>query len=470
MDFAPAGEDDELKLIFEIRNENRFKRDAMIGVATQDLKELEVGQNLLDLPLSVEGTIKGTLTVDLHLEGGPAAAQDDEDPEEAAAELEAKKEEEEAAETEEEEEEEAEADEEEEEDIQEEEAAEEEEEEEEPPEEEHESGDDESGSEGEEEEEDESEEEDAAAGAGEDEDTGPQLSEVGLIGGQAVRLQGAFAERYIAVNRNMRVRSVKEASEGELDHSAFIPIPHRFIKLQNEGNKERFLGHKNGKLCARKGGDDCLLEIIRDKKQGIVLHFVDNPCTQRTRDNVGILPNARAKELRKTGQGKHGRYRVSILNPDGERVVGNDADPFKTLQHGSKVCLTSLATGKRLRIEKSGKVSGNGGFGKWAQFHVHVCREARFRCAEHENQFLRIKKDGNVDCRGTGGGWTVFDLEDAGPDALRLIGHRYATEVGGDYHHLEDPKTGDDAFNIVPVDPERTNKLKRAIQHKHPHA
>lgn len=100
---------------------------------------------------------------------------------------------------------------------------------------------------------------------------------------------------------------------------------------------------------------------------------------------------------------------------------------------GARVVLRSVATGRSLRIDKDGKVCGNGGRGKWAQFVVMPGRDVghvrlqNVGCPQH---YVAIR-EGQL-CHGAGGPFCelapVWQRNDAGTPLVSL---RAVAEPGG---------------------------------------
>jgi hypothetical protein len=88
---------------------------------------------------------------------------------------------------------------------------------------------------------------------------------------------------------------------------------------------------------------------------------------------------------------------------------------FKDVNRGGKwkngniITLTSISTGRNLKINKEGVVEASGGQGKWSQFEVIRTESGtvKLKCVGHENAFLRIKNEETIDT-GHGGNFCEF--------------------------------------------------------------
>lgn len=109
--------------------------------------------------------------------------------------------------------------------------------------------------------------------------------------------------------------------------------------------------------------------------------------------------------------------------------------------HGNHVILKSAASGHSLKIDKAGKVSGDGGQGEWATFIVHVVdkktnrknRIIKLQNVGDNKHWLRITSNGNLDGEGSGGEWCDFEVErisEGGNHFFSLKSHKSTGRVG----------------------------------------
>lgn len=117
--------------------------------------------------------------------------------------------------------------------------------------------------------------------------------------------------------------------------------------------------------------------------------------------HVGVLEDGSIKPATQTGMGRHGRFRVIVV----ERTA---ADLLPT---GAVVCLQSASSKANLRIMNDGSVNGKGGRGNLARFKVHRVGDLvklQRADAQGNSRFLRIRPDHVLDGAGSGGAFTLF--------------------------------------------------------------
>jgi len=167
------------------------------------------------------------------------------------------------------------------------------------------------------------------------------------------------------------------------------------VRLAKFTDRKAFLRIHNDHLDAQGGeGPFTLLHVKEHKgKPDIVsLASVSHPG-----QHVGILQNGESKHPSKTKTGVHGQFRVRGLTPP-------------LIAPGAVIRLTSVATGKNLRIQQNGHVDGQGEMGHFAQFHVHDGGNGLIRLSSvaDAKKYLRIQPDGDLDGNGGEGEWTLL--------------------------------------------------------------
>eukprot|EP01092_Planopodium_desertum_P010690 TRINITY_DN4790_c0_g1_i3.p1 TRINITY_DN4790_c0_g1~~TRINITY_DN4790_c0_g1_i3.p1 ORF type:complete len:265 (-),score=54.54 TRINITY_DN4790_c0_g1_i3:70-864(-) len=95
---------------------------------------------------------------------------------------------------------------------------------------------------------------------------------------------------------------------------------------------------------------------------------------------------------------------------------------------GNRIFLTSIATGKTLRINPDGSVDGNGGHGPLAQFLVE--REGEYLKLSVSGKYLRIV-DNDLNGLGTGGEYTLFRIHSHGSEVYSFESARYPGQYVG---------------------------------------
>jgi len=178
-------------------------------------------------------------------------------------------------------------------------------------------------------------------------------------------------------------------------------------------------------------------------------HVYSFQSTAHGQYHIGILPTGEVKSPMATGTGQHGRFQVQTVDQWLMGAAGSSAfspgfstsmpyapgspvitatsfssDPFV---NGNRICLSSMATGKQLRIKANGTVDGLGGFGRWAQFDVVSRGSGRvaLRNVGDSSHWLRINPAGVLDGSGNGGPWTEFRVISQGGQRYSLRSHRH---------------------------------------------
>lgn len=170
--------------------------------------------------------------------------------------------------------------------------------------------------------------------------------------------------------------------------------------------------------------------------------------------HVGVQ-DGKVRRPADTGTGKYGRFQVKLFNPATNESKDVDGeDPFKEVYPGVQVIFYNEEHKKALRIQEDGDVDGEGGSGVWARFHVHICREIRFRNVGKPEHWLRINEAKALDGKGSGGPWTVFEIVKA--DEKFVLQSKAHKSKNPERFHVGILPDGD------PKDPEDTGRGRAA--------
>jgi hypothetical protein len=168
------------------------------------------------------------------------------------------------------------------------------------------------------------------------------------------------------------------------------------VRLAKLTDGKAFLRVHNDHLDAQGGQGPFTLFHVKEHKGHP--NMVSLASVAHAGQHVGILENGDAKHPSKTKTGKHGQFIVKVVPP-----------PLWV--NGSVIRLTSVATGKNLRIQANGHVDGHGEMGEFAQFVVHDAGHGgaiRLSSVADRKKFLRIQPDGDLDGLGGEGEWTLL--------------------------------------------------------------
>jgi hypothetical protein len=180
------------------------------------------------------------------------------------------------------------------------------------------------------------------------------------------------------------------------------------VRLSKFTDRKAYLRIHNDHLDAQGGeGPFTLLHVKehKGKRDLVSLASVAHPG-----QHVGILENGDAKHPSRTKTGKHGQFHVKLVPPP---LWGN----------GSVIRLTSVATGKNLRIQPNGQVDGHGEMGEFAQFVVHDAGHGLVRLSSvaDRKKYLRVQPDGDLDGLGGEGPLTLLRPVKKGGSGLFVI-------------------------------------------------
>jgi hypothetical protein len=174
------------------------------------------------------------------------------------------------------------------------------------------------------------------------------------------------------------------------------------VRLAKFSDRKSFLRIHNDTLDAQGGeGPWTLFRVVESKGQRDVVSLAS---VNNAGQHVGILENGESKKPSMTKTGKHGQFIVKLV-------------PAALWANGSVIRLTSVATGKNLRIQANGNVDGHGEMGDFAQFVVHDEGHGTVRLSSvaDRKKHLRIQPDGDLDGLGGEGEWTLLRPVKKGP-------------------------------------------------------
>lgn len=211
---------------------------------------------------------------------------------------------------------------------------------------------------------------------------------VQLSHGNVVLLESVASGRTLRIHDDGKIDGL--GGSGPLAQFVVHVVAGGIIKLQSKRIQERWLQVKKDELHSGKGGRAAEFKIDNSHEGHLLLESV-----KFHRNHIGVRENGEVKPPSHTGRGRHGQFKVQVLEeqPSYHRVGTSLLQ--RTLYHGNVVVLYSKASGKTVRIKDDHTLEGRGEEGVLAQFIVHVRRPGvvAFQHAKHRQLYLTTAPD-----------------------------------------------------------------------------